>query len=62
MEAMPEESFEELFNNLNDMKTKAENLSPTQRKEYAEKVAIAFWKSVSGGNDSEVEGLSSDED
>ncbi|ODM91807.1 Alpha- and gamma-adaptin-binding protein p34 [Orchesella cincta] len=61
MDSMSEETFEGLFQNLNQMKLKAQSLSPDQRRVYAEKMAIAFWKSI-GGNDSELEGLSSDED
>jgi len=61
MDSMSEETFEGLFQNLNQMKIKAQSLSPDQRRVYAEKMAIAFWKSI-GGNDSELEGLSSDED
>lgn len=61
VDAMPEESFEELFQNLNAMKSKAESLSPSQRKTYAEQMAVAFWKSI-GGNESEVDGLSSEDD
>lgn len=61
MDSMSEETFEGLFQNLNEMKLKAQSLSPDQRRVYAEKMAIAFWKSI-GGNDSEIEGLSSDED
>jgi hypothetical protein len=61
MDSLPQDSFEELFQNLNEMKSKAESLSPRQRKAYAEKMAIAFWKSM-GGSESEVEGLSSDDD
>jgi len=61
MESMPEASFEELFNNLNQLKSKAEKLPPSERKAYAEKVAISFWRSFAG-DDSEIEGLSSDEE
>jgi len=31
----------------------AEHLSGDNRREYAEKVAVAFWKSI-GGSDSEI--------
>lgn len=61
MDSMSEETFEGLFQNLNEMKLKAQSLSPDQRRVYAEKMAIAFWKSI-GGNDSEIDELSSDED
>lgn len=61
MDSMSEETFEGLFQNLNEMKLKAQSLSPDQRRVYAEQMAIAFWKSI-GGNDSEIEALSSDED
>jgi len=61
MDALPEENFEQLFQNLSEMKSKAENLSPTQRRAYAEKMTLAFWRSI-GGNESEIEGLSSDEE
>jgi len=58
---MPEGSFEDLFQQLSEMKNKAENLPPDQRKSYAEKMAVAFWRSI-GGSESEVEGLSSEEE
>jgi len=62
MDSLGEDSFEELFQNLSEMKSKAESLSPSQRKAYAEKMTIAFCKAI-GGMDSEIEGLSSgDED
>ena len=54
---MGEESFEQLFENLADMKRKAMELPMDQRKAYAEKVAIGFWRAVCGDED-EIAGLS----
>ncbi|XP_064619514.1 alpha- and gamma-adaptin-binding protein p34-like [Lineus longissimus] len=51
------ESFEELFTKMKVMKDKAETLPPDERKAYAEKVAISFWKAI-GGNEDEIGGLS----
>jgi len=54
-----DESFEELFTKLKDMKDHAATLPDSQRKSYAEQVALAFWKAM-GGDDDEVLGLDSD--
>ncbi|XP_067127740.1 alpha- and gamma-adaptin-binding protein p34-like [Centruroides vittatus] len=54
-------SFESLFQKFNEMKEKASSLTGDERKRYAEKVAIAFWKAF-GKDDEEIEGLSSDDD
>ena len=43
------------------MKQKAQDLPPEERKTYAEKMAIAFWRSI-GGNEDEIAGLDSDEE
>ncbi|XP_064607868.1 alpha- and gamma-adaptin-binding protein p34-like [Liolophura sinensis] len=50
------ESFEQLFEKLRIMKEKAEGLPPEQRKAYAEKVAVSFWKAI-GGDEDEIDGL-----
>ncbi|KAK0070252.1 alpha- and gamma-adaptin-binding protein p34 [Biomphalaria pfeifferi] len=55
------EEFEKLFMKLKVMKDKAEVLLPEERKKYAEKVAISFWKAV-GGDEAEIEGLEDDSD
>ncbi|CAG7819370.1 unnamed protein product [Allacma fusca] len=60
-DSMSEDNFEQLFQNLSAMKSKAANLSPTERKAYAEKMTIAFWRSI-GGNESEIDMLSSDDE
>ncbi|XP_006811222.1 alpha- and gamma-adaptin-binding protein p34-like [Saccoglossus kowalevskii] len=54
-------SFEQMFSQFLKMKETAETLPPDEKKAYAEKVTIAFWKAV-GGADEEIEGLSSDSD
>ncbi|XP_022104699.1 alpha- and gamma-adaptin-binding protein p34-like [Acanthaster planci] len=54
-----EESFEELFARMAAMKERAAGLSGEERKKYAEKVAISFWKAL-GGDDDEIDGLDSD--
>ena len=53
---MDMESFEQLFSKLNDMKESAKGLSDADRKEYAEKTAIAFWKAM-GLDEDEISGL-----
>ncbi|CAL1540596.1 unnamed protein product [Lymnaea stagnalis] len=50
------EEFEQLFMKLKVMKDRAENLPAEERKKYAEKVAISFWKAI-GGDEDEIEGL-----
>lgn len=52
-----------IFQKLQTMKDHSQRLPPDERKRYAEKVAITFWKSFMDDND-EIEGLShsSDED
>ena len=61
LDSMSEDNFEQLFQNLSVMKSKAANLSPTGRKAYAEKMAMAFWRSV-GGDEAEIADLSSGEE
>ncbi|XP_059161529.1 alpha- and gamma-adaptin-binding protein p34-like [Physella acuta] len=55
------EDFEQLFMKLKVMKDKAENLTPEERRKYAEKVAVSFWKAI-GGDEDEIEGLDGDSD
>lgn len=50
------ESFEELFAKFADMKAHAQQLPQEQRKEYAEKVVMAFWDAI-GGDEEEVKDL-----
>ncbi len=59
--SISEDSFEALFQNLSAMKSKAGNLPSARRKDYAKEVTVAFWRAM-GGDDSEIEGISSDED
>jgi len=47
-------NFEDLYSQLSKMKDISKNLPESERKAYAEKVAIAFYKSM-GGSDSETE-------
>lgn len=56
-------SFEELFSKFAEMKETAASLPPDQRKAYAEKVTIAFWRAI-GGDEGEIAGIgdSSDDD
>ncbi|XP_068694192.1 alpha- and gamma-adaptin-binding protein p34-like isoform X4 [Montipora foliosa] len=55
------ESFEDLFQNLGLMKERASCLPSKERKDYAEKVAMAFWRAI-GGNEDEIDGLEDDSD
>lgn len=54
-------SFENLFDRFKDMKEKANLLHGDERRQYAEKVAIAFWRAM-GGDEEEITGLSSDDE
>lgn len=54
-------SFEGLFQQFSEMKEKAAGLTGDERKKYAEKVVVAFWKAL-GQDSDEIEGLNSDED
>lgn len=40
---------------------KAETLEGEERRQYAEKVAVAFWKAI-GGDEGEIDGLGDDSD
>lgn len=51
--------FENLFTSFEHLKRTAANLPPNQRRDYAEKVAVAFWRAM-GGDEDEVDGLDSD--
>lgn len=55
------ESFEELFQKLAAMKERASSLPASERKDYAEKVAMAFWRAM-GGSEDEIAGLGEEED
>ena len=48
--------FKALFSQLSKMKDISKNLSETERKAYAEKVAVAFYKSMGGSDSEEAEG------
>ena len=50
------DSFEEMFANMARMKEVAGQLPDEERKAFAEKVAMSFWRSL-GGEESELEGL-----
>lgn len=52
------DSFEELFQSMSLMKNQAGSLQGAERKAYAEKVTMAFWKAIEG-DDAEIEGLDS---
>ncbi|CAG5119102.1 unnamed protein product [Candidula unifasciata] len=54
------DDFEQLFMKLKVMKDRAENLPPEERKKYAEKVAVCFWKAI-GGDEDEITGLDDSE-
>lgn len=53
------QSFEALFQQFQHLKEKAKNLPPEERKAYAEKVVLAFWKAM-GGDEDEIAGLDSE--
>ncbi|XP_063304816.1 alpha- and gamma-adaptin-binding protein p34 [Pelobates fuscus] len=55
------ENFNRLFTKLQEMKDKAATLPHEQRKLHAEKVAKAFWMAI-GGDQDEIEGLSSEDE
>lgn len=55
------DSFEELFQSMSLMKSQAESLQGAERKAYAEKVTMAFWKAIEG-DPAEIEGLDSSAD
>merc|ERR1712155_124730 len=44
-------NFEDLFSQLSTMKEISKNLPEDERKVYAEKMALAFYKSIGGGSD-----------
>ena len=54
-------NFEDLFSRFEQLKQTAAGLPTDQRKDYAEKVAVAFWKAM-GGDDDEVGGFDSEDD
>jgi len=54
-------NFEDLFAQFASIRDRSANLNPDERKAYAERVAIAFWKSM-GGSDDEIDGLDDLED
>jgi len=49
-------SFENLFEKFQEMKEKASSLTGDERKVFAEKTAIAFWKAI-GGDEEEIDGV-----
>ena len=52
------ESFEKLFDQLCTMKGQVSTLEGSERKAYAEKVTMSFWRAMKG-DEQEIEGLSS---
>lgn len=54
-------SVESLIANLNEMRSKASQMSFEERKQYAEKVVAGFWKSI-GGDASELVNFDDDDD
>ncbi|XP_064474890.1 alpha- and gamma-adaptin-binding protein p34-like [Ornithodoros turicata] len=52
-------SFEELFAHFRELKEKAEGMTGEERRDFAEKVAVQFWKAC-GGDDDEISGLVGD--
>ena len=50
------ESFEALFGQMQEMKLHAQSLPDEERKEYAEKVTLAFWRAM-GYDEDEIAGL-----
>jgi len=44
-------NFEDIFSQLSKMKEISKNLPEDERKVYAEKMALAFYKSIGGGSD-----------
>lgn len=50
------ESFEALFGQMHEMKLHAQSLPDEERKEYAEKVTLAFWRAM-GYDEEEIAGL-----
>ena len=48
--------FEDMFSQLSKMKDISKNLPESERRAYAEKVAIAFYKSMGGSDSDEAEG------
>ncbi|KAH9508923.1 hypothetical protein Btru_048310 [Bulinus truncatus] len=55
------EEFEQLFTKLKVMKDKADTMSEEEKKKYAEKVAVSFWRAI-GGDEDEIEGLDEESD
>lgn len=51
-----EEDFEGLFEKFADFKETASRLPESERKAYAEKVVLQFWKAM-GGDEDEIAGL-----
>lgn len=57
--AVLEDDFENLFSNIEQLKRTAASLPLDQRRDYAEKMAVAFWRAM-GGDEDEVSGFDSD--
>lgn len=55
------DSFEELFQAMSMMKSQASALEGAERKAYAEKITMAFWRAIDGSAD-EIAGLDSSGD
>ena len=54
------DSFEALFSELASMKEVASNLPPSQRRSYAEKVALSFYAALGGEDDEDEDSLLDD--
>jgi len=54
-----EESFEQLFNKMANLKSQSQNLQFEDRKAFAEQVTMAFWRAI-GGDEDELQGLDDD--
>ena len=55
------EKFEDILSNLHEMRAKALNMDPNERKLFAQDLVTKFWNSI-GGDPDELEGLSDSSD
>lgn len=54
-------SFEDLFAKFGAFKATADGLPEDERKKYAEKITLAFWRSI-GGDEDDIKNLSGSDD
>ncbi|CAK9292644.1 unnamed protein product [Gordionus sp. m RMFG-2023] len=54
-------SFEDMFSRIDSLKKRTMEMPNDERKNFAEKVAISFWKAIKG-DESEIEGIQDDSD